>query len=357
MKNNKLALSLILSLILAGSAFAGKRSSSYEENKVVTKEFPLKKGESLKVSNEFGKIHFENWDQQKVSFEINIVIVNNSEKKAKSIAESIEPRFSQTAGKGVVCDVSIPGKINNGNNESIEVNVDVKMPKGVSLDVSNSFGDIYLPDLEGDLDLKIQYGELQAGNLRGSKNKLDISFGGADAGSVNNGDVTISYSDFELGSCDKLLLNSQFSQGEAKNVKELEARVTYGEFEADDVEELKGDFEFSSVEIESIAESALFKSFYGDGVEIGTIKKDFKKIDVTAQFASVELNFESGSSFKLEAKIDFGDLDYDKDDFKKIWEDKAEYVPSATYKGIYGNADNPSSEVTIRAEYGDIEIN
>ncbi len=191
----------------------------------------------------------------------------------------------------------------------------------------------------------------------GKENNLDISFGECIAGDFTKVDLKISYSEYELGSGGSLDLNSQFSEGELGNIESLNARVHYGELEAKTCMDLQGDFQFSSIEIARIKNTALFKAHYGDGVEINNISASFTKIDVTAQFAEVELNFDPGSSFRMEAEIDFGDLDYNKEDFRKINVDKKEYVPSATYKGIYGKAESPKSELIIRAEYADVEIN
>ena len=357
MKKKLSALSLILLITafqILNAGILGK--PAYEERKTINKEFTLKKSGSLKVINEFGKIHFEIWDQEKVSFEIEVIVENPNEKKAKEKADKIVPKFSESNGQ-VTCEVDIPDNVNNGKNERMEVNIKVKMPDGVSLDVKNSFGDVFLPDYSGNVKLNVQYGKLQAGDLKGEENNLKLSFGGGNWGNVNNGDIKISYSEFEMGSCNKLYIDNQFSQGELGDVKDLQAKVSYGEMETGKIEKLQGDFQFSSVEISRLEDEGLFKSNYGDGIEIKTISKDFSKIDVTSQFASVELNFESGASFMLEAEVDFGSLDYREEDFRKIWKDKEKYIHKVKYKGIFGDKPDPSSEVTIRAEYGSIEIN
>ncbi len=354
-KTSALSLTLVLSVFLA---YAGpKKGSAYEENRTITKEYPMKNSGSLKISNEFGKIHFETWNQDKVSFAIEIMVMDPSEKRAKEKAEKIVPEFSQS-GNRVICEIDIPGKINNnGKTQQVEVNIKVQLPDGVSLDVKNSFGDVYLPDYSGKVQMNVQYGKLHAGDLIGPENELKLAFGGGSWGKIVNGDIDISYSEFDMGTCDKLLINSQFSQGEIGDVADLQAKVNYGGLEVGKVEKLQGDFQFSSVEIDRIGQEALIKSFYGDGVELKMVGKDFTKIDISAQFASVEMNFEEGASFKLEADMDFGDLDYREGDFMKISKEKDEYVPSATYKGIYGKKADPSSEVTIRGEYGSVEIN
>ncbi len=333
------------------------KAAGYEETKNIKKEFDISSSETLKVINEFGKIHFETWESKKVSFDIEVLVVQPKQDKAKEIIEQIQPKFEKSAGKYVKCEVKLPKNRNQNNEQKMEVNIMVKMPKGVDLDIQNSFGDVYLPDIEGNIDLNLQYGELKAGNLGGKENNIKVGFGEARIGDFEKADIKISYSEFEIGSGNKLELNSQFSTGEVGDFNALQAKIMYGEVDAGSMNTLEGDFQFSSVELKKIKSSAIFKANYGDGVEIGEIAKGFQKIDATAEFAEVELNFEEGSNFLLEAKVDFGSLDYSKDDFRKMNVDKQKYIPSSTYKGIYGNGENPSSKVTIQSSYSDIEIN
>jgi hypothetical protein len=69
----------------------------------------------------------------------------------------------------------------------------------------------------------------------------------------------------------------------------------------------------------------------------------------------VKLGIEESASYKLDAKVTYGGLKYNEDNFKnqrRIVENNSQEV-----SGIVGKEENPSSKVNVRASYGTVKLN
>jgi hypothetical protein len=83
---------------------------------------------------------------------------------------------------------------NHNGKKGFEINYTVNMPKGNPLKLKNSFGDVYLANLDGKADLNVSYGSLKAENLTHAESFVKVAFGSGNIAYLKGGTLDVDYS-------------------------------------------------------------------------------------------------------------------------------------------------------------------
>jgi hypothetical protein len=108
------------------------------------------------------------------------------------------------------------------------------------------------------------------------------------------------------------------------------------------------------VNIGELTKKLNYTGSYGS-FTIDRIPAGFESLDVETHYMGVKLGIEESASYKLDAKVTYGGLKYDEDNFKnqrRIVENNSHEV-----SGTVGKEENPSSKVKILASYGTVKLN
>jgi hypothetical protein len=74
----------------------------------------------------------------------------------------------------------------------------VYLPATATIDATNQFGKMIVPDYRGEATFESKFGSLTAGKISNAKN-VTVEFGKADIAQVNGGDLTIKFSSGTVG--------------------------------------------------------------------------------------------------------------------------------------------------------------
>jgi hypothetical protein len=228
--------------------------------------------------------------------------------------------------------VSFKTNLANNNNRRgsnhIEVNYTVYMPAGNALDLTNRFGSTVLPDLSGKVTIAISYGSLIAQQLTNSENDIQIRFS-------QNGPSSIA-----------LLNGGKF-------------KLAYGTLKAGTFNNVDVDISFSGLSIDRLKNTANFKVKYGDGVNVGTVDRSVKNINVNASFSKIKLDFKEAGSFNFDVVNKLGSFNYNDDNIKTTAKTPADeergWSSTKTYKGYIGK-NNSDGKITINASFTDVKF-
>ena len=138
----------------------------YSDHKV--RNYPANTQTSVEVTNKYGKINIITWEKDSVRIEVDLRISTNNYQKTQKLKNNISFELSSTnnfivaktnfaSSAGVISDfvdAFIPSN-------QVVINYMIYLPTNINLKVTNKFGDIYIDDFKGDLDISLSNGDLK----------------------------------------------------------------------------------------------------------------------------------------------------------------------------------------------------
>ena len=340
---------LLVILLLCTTGIA--RADS-EKRKSVNKSYKVSSSTYLQLSNSFGKMHVETWERNELKVDIEIVARASSDDRAQELLDRITIDIVDSNPSSSVSFSTSIGNNKSGRNTSFEINYTVSMPATNRLNLKNSFGDVYLGDMTGNVEIDVQYGNLKAGKLTGdSEVKLAFGSGYSEIDVMDRGDLKVSYSKLGVEMIGNLDVNSSFSTFEAEKAGSIDLVAKYGEVEISEIDVLEADVNFSGFELGKVNKSLVLDIDYGGSLDIG-VSKSAQLFDIESSFGPVNIELESGINASIEAYLSFCNLRYDesKIEFSKIIKERT----SSEYVGKIGTG--AGTTIKIISKYGDVRI-
>ncbi|MBN1415559.1 MAG: hypothetical protein JW973_10700 [Bacteroidales bacterium] len=284
--------------------------SGQEFTNQVVRAYKISNATSIDAFNKYGKIHVVTWEKDSVKFIIDIKIRNKDAEKLEKTKNSISFEFIPASyyviAKTKIGDGSqdvfkelkdIAGSYFSTQNQ-IQIDYTIMVPGYSSLKLENKFGDVYLDDREGNLDLTLSYGNLKA-NILGGHCSIKLSSGDAEINSLNEGQLTTSYSDLHVHKAQKLMIESRSSNLDIDEINHLTLRSRRDKLILPRVRSLKGDSYFSEFAILGLQDELDYIFRYGS-LTIDNIEKGFSSIIINSEYTDLRLSFVKGSAYDIE---------------------------------------------------------
>ncbi len=340
---------MLLNVLPLGASVVYRSVEQFEKR--VSKEFAVNADATVELKNKFGKIHVNTWDQNKVTIDVVISVDTRSKEAAEKIFENIKIEMSGSKSH-VSAETIFKSKSNNDHNKkNLRIDYTVNMPRKAAVDLYNRFGDIYLGDLLGSCKIDLAYGSMRAGDLDNKVNSIELQFSDGEIKFIALGELELQYSDMEIEKVGSLEIETQFSDLEIGPAGELKIHSQYDDISLEGASKLRLNTQFSDIHIEQITKEFHLINAYGD-IEVERIPSDMETIYVDNQFGDVDLGIERGTSYILDAKGSFSDINLP-DNFKV--REKTKGNTSFRYFGTVG--DDPGERtVTIDTSYGDVDL-
>ncbi len=222
----------------------------------------------------------------------------------------------------------------------------------VALDLKNDFGSSSVASLKGKANLDIEYGSLRVETLESKENVLTLGFSSAEIDAIVQGDVKLQYGSLNVDRAGVINLESSFSAVDMDEVGMLNVSSSYDGYEIDEVGILDMTSFFGAFEIDRVGKTVEAMLTYGS-LEIDHIAADFKKVEIEAEFSSVEIEFDDKASYTLNATASAGDIEGPKGINSEVVHSSNHL--NQTLNGTVGA--NPGERtVTIKVSQGGIEI-
>ncbi len=323
-------------------------ANAVQQEKVIKKSYKVKPSTHIEINNKFGKVHVNTWNKNEVM--VNIVIDVDG-KEPERILEKINIEFDDEIGDDYLGIKTVLEDIKGKSSFSINYTID--MPKGNSLELTNKFGDTYIADLSGDLELDLGYGLLKAGNLTGNAEiKMEFGSGMSQIGSLPNAELDIKYSKLTIDDSKNLEVESQFSEVIGGNFSDVQISMKYGKFRADNIKHLNGEVQFSGIELHRLS-GDVYLDLKHTQLDIRAIDDSMNEIRVDGQFSKMNITLPADLSISLNLDFQFADLKYRGEDitFKKIIKENT----TKEYEGFLGK-ENSGRNLTVDSKYGDLSL-
>lgn len=306
-----------------------------EKGKTYSKSYSVTANDALAVSNQYGKVTVQTWDKKEVKVDVDIKAYDGSDEDAQKLLDGV--RIEDSHNGGVVSFKTVidrPKSSNwwtrtvNGKTErrGVQVNYTVYMPAKITLDVTNMYGSVVLPDLNGLLKAKVSYGSLKGGKLTNPGNQIKASYSGVTIESIGSGNVAVEYGRADIGTADNINLNLSYS---------------------------------SNGRIGKLINGGDLKLAYSGGFKIEQLAPQFKTMTVISTY-SPKFTINAGTSnFDFDVSVNYASFDYKGNEKVNITttspSDPARgWSSTRVYKGQFGKSSD--SKVTIKANYGSVQF-
>jgi len=335
-------------IILLGMSVETYAAQKEKIKKVIKKEFPVLQDAKLSLNNSFGDISCTIWDKNEISVEVVISVDSKSEEGAQTVFSKVDISFL-----GSESEVSVKTTLARNLNakEHFRIDYTVMMPSGVSLDLTNKFGDVMIRELNAKSAIHVEYGKAVLGKLNHGDNLLEVAFGSASVESMKGAVVIIQFSRMRLSYAGSLKISSKYSDIEAGEVVVMDGTFEGGTVELDQASVLTLETRFTGFSIGTVIQKINLKARFGS-FALETLSMEFKSLVIDNQHGSVEIGFPEELSYTLAAESRFGSIRFPKEN--------ASFSVSNTssqdeiYKGTVGIS--PTAVVKIRNEFGSIKL-
>jgi hypothetical protein len=189
---------LLPAIALGNNPLKGK----YKKEKTIKKEYNVNKDALLKINNSYGNLDIVTYNGNTITIEVNITVSGNDEEKLQKKLDGINVNFNASSS-----EVSAKTVFNNNkswwnwgnNNISMEVNYKVKLPISNSVDLDNDYGSINLDKLEGNANLRCDYGKITTKELMAPNNMIAFDYtSNSYFEYINGGKINADYSGFTV---------------------------------------------------------------------------------------------------------------------------------------------------------------
>jgi hypothetical protein len=282
-------------------------AAQFTESKQINKRFKITPETRVEITNKYGKIKINTWEKDSVVFDIKIKVEDKKLSKLEKLISEIDFDFINSqhfiiARTKVGENRSSLEKEVQNFKESVlqsdgktDIDFTVWMPITNQLKVENKFGDIYIDDYLGDVEIILSNGNLKSHDFEG-KTDLKLSFGDATVNKMKAGSLDCNYSEIYIKEAGKLQIVSKSSDFEITEIKELNAESRRDKFRIQLIDVLDAQGSFTNYRIAEITDNLKLKTEYGD-LDIERVAPDFKSVYIESKSADINLYFNEKSEF------------------------------------------------------------
>jgi hypothetical protein len=330
----------------------------------ITKEFHKEYTagtKTLEISNRYGDVIIQSWDKDQIVIDVKVTVEMSNKDKAQKILDLIDVQFSESDNL-ISAKTVIDDKFNFtgwGDSRKFSIDYTIKMPVKTDLNLINKYGDTDIDELHGLMNLEIKYGNLSAGKLtRGNikpLSRINIAYGKGSIDEAGWLDLTERYvGSMDITKSQAILLDSKYSKIALSETSSVVGESKYDNIRIENIKNLVLENGYTEVNIGELTKKLTYTGSYGS-FSIDRIPSGFESIDIDTHYMGVRLGIEESANYRLDAKVSYGGLKYNEDNFKnerRIVENNSNEVT-----GTFGKEENPASRVNIKASYGTVRLN
>jgi len=348
-------------LLLAAVFLSAVTLNAEEVTKEFHKQYKASAGTTLDINNRYGHVIVETSATDQIQIDVKVTVDVPSRERAEKLLSYIEVQFSES-GDVVSAKTMIDDKFNfsgwGGGSRRFSIDYNIKMPENINFTLANKYGDSELEEIKGLVKIDIKYGNLKADNLsRGNTkpiNYMSLAYGKAEIESAGWLDVVLRYSgNFSIDKAQALLLDSKYSKIQVRDISSVVGECKYDNIRIEKINNLVLDAGYADVNIGEISKKLKFDGGYGS-LTVDRIEKGFESIESQTKYIGVKLGIDPDASYNLDAKLSYGDLKYDEDNFRN--ERRIVENNSTEISGVVGKDTSPASRVRLTSSYGTVKL-
>ena len=276
----------------------------------VTRSFKVNSTATVDIANKYGKVQVVTWDNDSVKFIIDLRIKAKDQQKLQKLKQSID--FEFTTGQFFVIAHTVLGQSSQdifkdivdiagtylSTANSVTINYTVMVPAYTPLKIENKFGDVFIDNLDNNLNLTLSYGDITAGRLNG-KTDIRLSSGDGTISYMKDGHVFVSYGDLHVKEAGKLFADTRSSNVTIEKSASLKLDSRRDKLFLNDLGSVSGSGYFSAINIGDLHNDVTLSLRYGD-FSADKIYRTFSVVNISSEYTDLTLGFERPPSFTIE---------------------------------------------------------
>jgi hypothetical protein len=339
-KSKSLLLSLLLIVTVSFSLSAQDARKEYAEN------YDVSKGVTLSTDTKYSDVELITWDKSVVDVFAVVEVDAPSKARAEEALKKVDIRINKSGN-----NVSVVTEMENGWSKNVKtsIKITIKAPVWVNLDMENAYGDLFIQEVSGMVNVDLKYGNLKVGSLsRGNEkpyNMIDMAYSDGVIDEAGWLDLEISYSDIEVNVSDMLFVDSKYSKLLGDKAGGIVTEGMYDKYYFDEIDSFVAELKYSGLKFGRLNKTLNLHSAY-TGAKIGVLSKGFDEIDAALSYGNLNVGLEPGASFKFEGEARYGSVNIDTGDrLSKQKENNS--------VRIWGNVgSNPKASIHVITKYG-----
>lgn len=361
MKSNKY---LILFALLAINSLQTWAQKSFEENKKIEKVFSVGKDALIQVNNKYGNVHVSTWDKDSVAFYIDFIVRANKPERLSKLLSVINFDFDNSPNyvigqtvinsNSIISDVATMANAMFGGGSNIIINYNVKVPTNCNIKIENKFGNIFLTEIGGNVDVLLSNGDFKSGNIKGDL-KLKHSFGNVNLNNIKNGRFILSFSELEMNKANEINITSNSSRVQITEANSIDYISKNDKYYFSVVDNANGKSSFSTINIKKLNQQAIITSSFGN-FTLDELSKGFKFFNINSSYTNNILFVSKESAFGIEINSKKTDITLP----SEIQNYKKELVDSKTnsyrISALFGANNNPSAKIKVNCNSGNLYL-
>ncbi|MBN1986937.1 MAG: DUF4097 family beta strand repeat protein [Prolixibacteraceae bacterium] len=352
---------LLLGLILPVSVFA-----QFTETKEISKHFKVSPETRIEIANKYGKIELNTWEKDSVVITVDIRV---EERKLSRLEKAMDDiRFDITDNPHFLIFRTAVGENRSTLEKEImkfkesllqtdgkmEINYTVWLPESNELKVENKFGDIFIGDYSGEVEINLSNGNLKSHDFN-NRLVLTLNFADATINQMVNGRIDGNYSDLYIRKAESLRVVSKSSNFEILELKELDADSRRDKFRIRLADWIEAKGSFSNFRINELTDRLTLRTEYGD-IDVEKTSPDFSTIFIESRSTDINLYFPQDAGFGFEIAHTDAELNLCRE--MEIEEEKKpdENTEQTELKGVFNKNQQNNTKLFIKATSGEINI-
>lgn len=356
--SKRLIILVPLMLLLIGAFAQVRQERDYK------KSFSLPKNAKVEIISKYGEIIVQTWDLDSIKFEVLVKAEGRNSSVVRKSMDRVNIRFRTvgsivsavtevSSGNGVFGNLlsEVEGVV--GPNNKLQVDYQVWLPENVDLSVENKYGDVYLSDLTGKVDLNVSHGDIKGNRIDQTMN-LKHSFGKASFEKVNDATVTLRGSELQMTEAAKLSFESGSSEITIGKADRVQLNSRNDKIRFAEVTDLICEGSFTDLVAEYIGGSARLDFSYGD-IYLSRINRDFNSVDITGKSTDINLILNQASYIKTFIKGPENKMILP-NSMLTMQKERFEEEEIISLAGFVGNTNTRHSQLSINAQGGELIV-
>lgn len=313
--------------------------------------FNTKGIKTVKINGSHAKINIYNWERDSVSFESTVKILSDKPIIVEELLGLIKVEAQKTKSA-----VSLNTILDKGFSSTVpyEITFNIFMPKEKTLDITNSHGEVIIPEVTNGVTLKAKYCDISIYNIKNSNktaNNIYIAFCKADINQIGSGNIRANSSKLNIEQCDTISLITEYSQINIIEADQVESNSNIDKINIQNCNDITMLAENSIVKLEQINSEALFEFINGQ-LDINNTSDKLSSLQVSNKNTITNLQLHPQLSYILNGEIKDGELIVsNKNQISLLHE-----AGKTSFSGSIGKHSNFAAKIVLFNENQDISI-
>jgi len=277
------------------------------KEKKISGRFPADRGK-LVIDNRYGKLDINTWDKNEVTVDITVTAKANSADDAQKILDAISITEPHDKSDGIYYKTVIGKEKNAITNSEMSIDYVINMPRRLTAEFINKYGDIDISDVSGKLIVDLEYGALKTGAITGGDKVIKLSFGSATIASIETGSIKSSYSKLSIDKAGSIEVSNQFEKTVINTVHDLKIGQKYGDLKIGSVSQLEGNVQYAGLVVDKLLKSVQMKVKYASSTKFEYVGPEVDNVDITSSYSNLYFHFDNDASLSGDVDVSFGNV-------------------------------------------------